>query len=314
MMGKQYVFIGLLGILALCAAACKSKKSILMDSPVNGSINISIDESFKPVMDAQVKMYEASNPAVKLNVHYKPEADCLKDLLRDTATRMVIVTRRLSEKEEKFLADSMEYKPRWDGLATDAIAVIVPIGSSDTLFTVEDLRNRLSGKSAKKNPIVLDGLSATSTVRFARDSIMEGKLNFDSSVVRAVKSSSEVINYVAATPGSIGMVGISWIGNPEDTAQLKLLKKVKIAYLRCDRCDGKPYVKPTQASIMEKRYPLVRALYYILKENYTGLGSGFVGFLQYERGQLIFRRAYLAPGKMGFGIRHVKINEKLRKD
>jgi phosphate transport system substrate-binding protein len=313
-MSRQNTVIAIPGIMMLLAAGCSNKKPVLTDTPLNGSINISIDESFKPVMDAQIRMYEASYPGAKINAQYKPEADCLKDLIRDTANRMVIVTRGLNEKEEKFLTDSLSYRPKWDGIATDAIAVIVPIASNDTLFTVEDLRNRLSGQSAQKNPVILDGLSATSTVRFARDSIMEGKLEFDSSVVRAVKSSREVIDYVAATPGSIGMVGISWIGNPEDTAQLKLLKKVKIAYLRCDRCAGTPYVKPTQASIMEKRYPLVRALYYILKENYTGLGSGFTAFLQYERGQLIFRRAYLAPGKIGFGVRHVKINEKLRKD
>jgi phosphate transport system substrate-binding protein len=64
---------------------------------------------------------------------------------------------------------------------------------------------------------------------------------------------------------------------------------------------------------MTKRYPLIRGLYYILKENYSGLGSGFLNFLQYERGQLIFRRAYLGPSKIGFGIRNVKINEKLAK-
>jgi phosphate transport system substrate-binding protein len=47
-----------------------------------------------------------------------------------------------------------------------------------------------------------------------------------------------------------------------------------------------------------------------VKENYSGLGSGFAEFLNYERGQLIFRRAYLGP-IMDFDIRQVKVNEKL---
>ena len=67
---------------------------------------------------------------------------------------------------------------------------------------------------------------------------------------------------------------------------------------------------PTQETILNRRYPLVRGLYYAIKENYTGLGSGFVSFLKYERGQLIFRRAYLGP-TMGFVIRNVNLNEKL---
>jgi ABC-type phosphate transport system substrate-binding protein len=43
-----------------------------------------------------------------------------------------------------------------------------------------------------------------------------------------------------------------------------------------------------QANIAMGRYPMVRPLYYILEENYDGLGSGFSNFLIYEKGQLIF--------------------------
>jgi phosphate transport system substrate-binding protein len=92
-----------------------------------------------------------------------------------------------------------------------------------------------------------------------------------------------------------------------------MLKKVKIAYLQCDFCTDSPYVKPVQQSILTQRYPLVRGVYYILKENYTGLGSGFVSFLKYERGQLIFKRAYLGP-IMDFRLRNIKINEELPKN
>ena len=63
-----------------------------IDTPIKGTINISADESFKPVIEAQVQVYEADYPDVKLNVHYKPEADCLNDLTVDSV-KMIIVTR-----------------------------------------------------------------------------------------------------------------------------------------------------------------------------------------------------------------------------
>ncbi len=69
-------------------------------------------------------------------------------------------------------------------------------------------------------------------VRFITDSILQGK-KFDTSVVKAAKS-REVIDYVSTEENAIGLVGISWIGNPEDTAQVNMLKKVKIAYVECD--------------------------------------------------------------------------------
>jgi len=161
--------------------------------------------------------------------------------------------------------------------------------------------------------LCFDGLNSTSAIRFVIDSILKGK-KFDYNKVRAVKSSREVLDYVASDTNAIGMVGISWIGNPEDSSQVNMLTKVKIAYVKCDLCVDTPYIKPTQTAMMTRRYPLVRGLYYILKENYSGLGSGFAGFLQYERGQLIFRRAYLWPAKMSFNVRNVIINEKLKKE
>ena len=300
-------------ITTIVGAGCKTKNlTVYPDSPLHGIINISVDESFKPVIDEQIKMYEGSYPGTKINVHYKPEAECLKDILNDSATRLVIVTRGLNKKEETYFEDSVSYIPRYDKIATDAIAIIVNINSTDTIFTLKRLQDQLSGKLGTKQHVVFDGLSSTSTVRFAMDSILKGKA-FDTAVVKAVKSSKEVLNYIASDINAIGMVGITWIGNPEDTAQVSMLKKIKIAYVECGICSDSPYVKPSQLSILTKRYPLVRGLYYILKENYSGLGAGFVDFMQFERGQLIFKRAYLGSSKIGFAIRNIKINEKLVK-
>lgn len=317
MRSKMYKLLvhatGVIFFVSVITLSCTRKKQIAVtDTPTNGFINISVDESFKPVIDEQIKMFEGSYPGAKINVHYKPEAECLKDLLKDSATRLVIVTRGLNSKEERYFEDSMNYVPRWDKIATDAIAVVVNAKNTDTIFTLKRLQDQLSGRLGNKQPIVFDGLSATSTVRFAIDSILKGK-SFDTGVVKAVINSREVLNYIATDENAIGLVGISWIGNPEDTAQVNMLKQVKMAYVKCDICSDSPYVKPSQLSILTKRYPLVRGLYYILKENYSGLGAGFVDFMQFERGQLIFKRAYLGSAKMGFAIRSVKINEKLVK-
>ena len=288
---------------------CKNKTSGPVDSIKGGTIHISVDESFRPVMEEQVKVFEKSFPGTQIIAHYKTEADCFKDLYSDTLNRMIIVTRGLTDEEDRYFKDSLHYLPHWNEIATDAITVIVNSSSTDTLFTIDRLKTQLTGSSNRDQTVVFDGLNATSTVRFALDSILRGQ-KFDTSVVKAVKSSQEVINYVAEHTDAVGFVGISWIGNPEDPAQLDMLRKVKIAYVSCNGCTDSPYVKPMQMSILTKRYPLVRGLYYILKENYTGLGTGFVNFMKYERGQLIFKRAYLGTS-MGFGIRNVKINEKL---
>ncbi|MEO6288730.1 MAG: substrate-binding domain-containing protein [Ginsengibacter sp.] len=298
--------IALISFAAFAISGCHDDSDRTdLDNNESGTIHISVDESFKPVIDSQIQVFEALYPKAKIIAHYKPEADCFKDLIKDS-TRMIIVTRGLTEDEEKFYRDSLSYSPTWSKVANDAIAVIVNNNATDSFFTLNKLRGILDGSTGDKQLAVFDGLSATSIVRYAVDSILKGK-SFDPKKVFAEKTSQGVIDYVSEHKDVIGFVGVSWIGNREDTAQLSFLKNVKIASLECS-CPEKSYVKPYQANIMRKRYPLVRGLYYILKENYNGLGSGFANFLEYEKGQLIFRRAYLAPTKISFTVREATLN------
>ena len=275
------------------------------DTTTTGVVHISVDETFRPVMDSQIKVFESQFPQAKVIVHYKPEADCLRDLNQDSI-RMVIVTRGLTDKEERILTDTLRFKPSFGPIAFDAIAVITNNQSNDTAFTMEDIRSIAKGTSGYKYRILLDGVSATSTVRYVVDSLLRGA-PLSKNIV-AAKSSEEVIDLVSKNNDVIGFVGVSWIGNKDDPQQSSFLQKVKIAAIECNGCQG-TYVKPYQANIALARYPMIRPLYYILKENYEGLGSGFKNFLIYEKGQLIFKRAYLLPSRMRFEVRDMQISE-----
>src|SRR3954468_15855076 len=91
----KFVWICILS--GIFIAGCENKKSLhaVNDSPKNGTINISVDESFKPVISEQIKVYESSYPGTKINASYKSEADCFRDLQKDS-TRMIFVARGLT--------------------------------------------------------------------------------------------------------------------------------------------------------------------------------------------------------------------------
>jgi phosphate transport system substrate-binding protein len=306
--GPVCMFLILVIMITLgCTGADKKNKTpVVDDTMTSGVIHISVDESFRPVIDSQIKVFLTLYPDANIIAHYKPEAECIKDLLVDSI-RMVIVTRGLSEEEVNFFKDTLEYAPLYGIIASDAIAVIVNNQAKDSLFSVSDIRGMLNGTSGYKYKLVMDGNKATSTVRFMIDSVLKGQ-PFAANV-QAAATSEGVIDYVAKNPGAIGFVGVSWIGNPEDSSQLSFLNKVRIANLQCRACESEAYVKPYQANIVMKRYPMVRGLFYILKENYAGLGKGFSSFLINQKGQLIFKRAYLAPARMALQVRHVDMEE-----
>src|SRR5580698_5592686 len=193
-------------------AGCGSGNNTSQETPTSGTINISVDESYRPVIDSEIKVFESSFPNVHIIPHYKAEAQCLRDLTTDT-TRMVLVTRGLTEAEEKFYSDSFHMEPTFGPLALDAVAIIVNNQSPDSIFEIKDLQNLLSGADTK-HVAVMDGVTETGTVRYAIDSILRGQKLGNN--VMAAKSSEGVVDYVSKNKHAIGFVGVSWIGDERD--------------------------------------------------------------------------------------------------
>ena len=303
---------GVVLLVALCwlaVAACKNNNKPAedaYDSPQKGTIHISVDETFKPVIVEQIKVYQSSYPDAHIIADYKSEADCLRDLQSDS-TRMVIVAKGITEEEKDAYKAKLSYRPKSDIIAYDAVSVIVNKESKDSLFTLERLKKLLTADTAAIQ-VVVDGNNATSTVRYLLDSVLKGKPMGNN--VRAAEGGSRgVIDYVAQTKNAIGFVGSSWVGNMDDPQQVDDSKKVKFALVECKPCDPGTFAKPSPESISYIWYPLVRPLHYILKENSLGLGTGFVTFMSLERGQLIFRRSYLVPGKIDLNKRRSDMEE-----
>lgn len=306
----------LITLLVVCCsfglAGCgsdESKPFQITDSPNEGTIHISVDESFKPIIDSQIQVYESQHPKTHIIADYKSEAECFKDLLLDT-TRMVIVTHSPSAEQLDYLQKKLSFKLRYGTLAYDAMGVVINKQAKDSLFTVSEIKGILDGTSTKGYTAVLDGLTATSNVRYAMDSILRGKPLGKN--VQAARSSQGVIDFVSNNPNSIGFVGVTWAGVKEDAQQLTFSTdtgKTKLAAMQCEKCDGQPYVYPYLANIGRARYPFLRPVMYALKENGRGLGSGFLGFLTGESGQLIFKRAYLLPSKLQFEVRDMSIQD-----
>ncbi len=295
---KKYLFL-FLYVLIGCTSNKSEKDFIENDTPKQGTIYLSVDESFKPVIEEQIKVYNSTFPNAVLKVSYKPEVECFKDLYKDS-TRLIIVSRGLTKQENNYFKSYLSFEPKYLQVAFDAVAAIVNINNKDSIFTIDDLRKMMIGE--KNYTVIVDGNNATSTVKYLQDSILHGK-DFSSNVV-AVNGSEAVIEAIKTTTNAIGFVGNSWVSNFYDAKQIENLKKIKLALIECTRCSEPGYfVKASQASLTYGQYPLARDLYFIVKENWLGLGSGFANFLSLERGQLIFKRSCLVPSKMNFNKR-----------
>jgi phosphate transport system substrate-binding protein len=299
----RYLYI----MLSICilATACKTSSTTeQIDTPSEGRIRISVEESFKPFIEQELKVFALSFPKATIEVSYKSEIDCFKDLASDS-TRMIIVTRGLNKKEQANYKDQLSYAPTFGILAYNAIAVVVNKKSKDSVYSMSDLSASLSGKNNKQ--VVMDGSNLTGIVRFLKDSLLH-ETPFGKNVVSA-NGSEEVISYIKDNPNAIGFVGMNWVGDNYDPKQMEDRKTLKMALVECTLCIEKGYYsQPSQSNISKGHYSLSLPIYYILKENAPGLGTGLLNFMSLERGQLIFQRAFLVPAKMGFKKRKGLLN------
>ena len=289
----------------ILATACKTSSTTeQIDTPSEGRIRISVEESFKPFIEQELKVFALSFPKASIEVAYKSEIECFKDLASDS-TRMIIVTRGLDKKEQANYKDQLSYAPTFGILAYNAIAVVVNKKSKDSVFSMAELSAVLSGKNNKQ--VVMDGSNLTGIVRFLKDSLLH-ETPFGKNVVSA-NGSEEVISYIKENPNAIGFVGMNWVGDNYDPKQMEDRKSLKMALVECTLCIEKGYYsQPSQSNISKGHYSLSLPIYYILKENAPGLGTGLLNFMSLERGQLIFQRAFLVPAKMGFKKRKGLLN------
>jgi phosphate transport system substrate-binding protein len=286
---------------SLILAACGGdKKNVPTDTLGSGNIDISVDETYRPIIEEQLKVFDSSFPEAHIKATYKAESECIKDFM-DGKARMILVTRGLLTDEKQVLEQKKVVSTSLP-IAKDGIAIIVNNAASDTL-TLSQVKGILTGKYNEKKTVVFDN-QGSSTLRYILDSLIPGeKLGQD---VFAAKTSDSVIAYVMNNPNAVGFIGVSHVSDFSDPEGLAFIKNVKVVAVMNDK--DQQYYKPYQAYIAQQLYPLTRDLYYINRETYPGLGTGFANFLSKERGQLIFKQARLFPLRSNIIIREATVN------
>ncbi|MBC7554045.1 MAG: substrate-binding domain-containing protein [Taibaiella sp.] len=273
------------------------------DTLSSGTIEVSADETYRTVIEAQSKVFDSSFPNAKVNIHYKSEGECFKDYF-DNKARIILVTRELT-KEEKEVCKQKQIFPSSVPLAKDAVAVLLNNESTDSLLSVDQVKAILTGEYKKKYTVVFDNQSS-SLVRYITDSMLQGRKLGNN--VFAAKGNKAVIEYIEKNPDAIGFAGLADVADTTDVNNTgTFITNVRVAGIYSDSL--KHFVKPYLAYIGLKDYPLVRKLYYVSRESYPGLGTGFANFLGGYRGQLIFAHAHLFPLRMEVTIRDAEINQ-----
>jgi phosphate transport system substrate-binding protein len=275
-----------------------SKDSAAQDTATYGKITIAADEAYKPIVDAELDVFKAFYKYAEITPKYGSEGMAFKLLLQDSV-RLIFASRELNDDEKKVF-EKVKIIPRVNKVAQDGLALIVNLKNKDSLLSINELGAILKGGSKLFSKVVLDN-SNSSNLRFLMD-----KYKIDSlpKTIFSAGSNKSVVEFIKNDKSAIGIIGVNWISDSDDSTSVAFSKSVTIVSLTEKEKPIYPddYFQPYQAYIATGQYPLARNLFIISREARVGLGTGFASFCMSDQGQRIILKSGLVPANVPLRI------------
>lgn len=283
---KLVLLAGLTLLFTSCNFWTKSKEETIIE----GKTTVLVDETLLPIVEAQTEIFEDKYPA-KITIQTLSEGEAIRALYQKN-TRVAVLARPLSKTEMAGFAQKKIF-PKITPIAKDAIALIVQKTAQDTVVQLDEVLNMLKGIPSKNyDGLVFDNPNS-STARYLMELAHVNQL--PEKGVYSFATNEAVVKYVAKNNRMLGVIGINYIFEPSN--ELREFVQ-QIAILSVSKTDGLPDYSPTQNNIAEGTYPLMRTLYVVNCQGYSGLGMGFASFVAGEIGQRIVLKSGLVPVKM----------------
>lgn len=313
---KNILIVGMycIGFAALVSCGGSNSNQPKTDTATSGTITVAADESLRPIVEAEVEVFESIYKDAHLNVVYTNEYDAMRMLVQDSA-RIAITSRELLP-EEKAVLEKAVITPRYAPFCNDAIAIIMNKAMTDTILTLSQVKALLDGtytqwkdlnpKNKAGNIQVVFDNPKSGAVRHLKDSILKGKELGKHCF--AVANNAAVIDYVAENKNAIGLIGVNWISDRDDSVATGFINKVRICELvpiDIETAEART-MKPYQAYIALKQYPLWRKVQITMREPRVGLGTGFASFVASDKGQRIVLKSGLVPATAPIRIVELK--------
>ena len=287
---NAYLLIALLSASSFFIS-CKDKSSKDPQTITSGNISIVVDETLAPIIQDQLAIFESTYSDASIELIERPEKLAINHLLSDSS-KVAVLSRKLTPEEEKFF-ESKKIVPRTTRFAIDGIAVITNKSNPRSEIHIEELFKVLRGEPSSVTSLVFDNPNSSS-IRLLKE--LAGVDSLPQSGVYALKTNTDIIEYVHENSQAIGVIGINWLVQPakefsDMVEEIKVLGVKNLAGRNGD--DGFYY--PSQDNLALGQYPLARELYIVNVTGARGLGFGFGSFVGGERGQRLVLKSGLLP-------------------
>lgn len=265
------------------------------ESTTKGNLLINIDESIAPVMNDVVIEFEKLYTEAKIGKEVVSAREAIANLINEKVG-LILISRELN-KEERDAFDRYGVKIYSYNIARDGLVLFVNKENSLRQIDLEDLRKIITGEIENWKDVKTSSVSGkiqvfgedrnSGSYVYMKNNVLKGE-EFNKSFYPC-STSSQVIENVSKSPGSIGWVGLSW--KPGENKSVRILEVAAFDSTSIVQ----NYFEPHQAHIHRRYYPLTRNLYVYSRDmGSSNVSAGLVAYLTHE-GQKVILNKGLVP-------------------
>lgn len=271
----------------------------------NGKATIYADEAYTNILNDQRFVYNIRYADAQIELGFMSEDSAMNALL-DDKVRIAVVGEMPSQKNLDYFkskGDPLVITP----IASDGIVVIVNKDCPLDKLTRNQLTQLLTGKITDWQELVKNdkvggkillgfNMKGSGVVNYFRKHYLKKDEQF-SPYSGTFKGVTNLLDSLIDHPNMIGFIPYNFISDKDDPLCKAIKRDFKVISLQSLK-DTNEFVLPSQSSIGDSAYPLIRKVLVINHEGKSGLGTGFVIFMASHQGQRLMLKAGLLPHTM----------------
>ncbi|UUV21691.1 PstS family phosphate ABC transporter substrate-binding protein [Paenimyroides aestuarii] len=268
-----------------CKQETQQNKTKSQEAYNKGTTEMYVESSVFPIVEDINEVFKTYYNDTDIQLKMLSQNEILKAVYSDSI-RLAIVPKTFNEKELNVFKGRVV--PKITPIAKDAVLFITQKSSNDTLIHYNDVVAIFKGTKASDKVFVFHDANSNIVNKIMSDAqVKEVSKN-----VYYVNSVEEIVAYINKNKNAVGVVGINWMVQPD--AKIKEgIKQLRSMLVYNDSL--KQYVQPSQSTIADNSYPLIRTISIIDVQGKAGLGTGFASFAASDKGQRIVLKSGLMP-------------------
>lgn len=286
----KHLFLGVLGLVFFisCKQDTKTNEPKVTEAYNQGSTEMYVESTVYPLIDEINQVFKSYYSNANIELKMLAQNKILDAVYNDSA-RLAVVPKTFSQAELEIFKGKV--LPKITPIAKDAVLFITQKGSNDTLINYNDVVAIFKGTKTSNKVFVFHDVNSSIV-----NSIMnDAQVKTVSKNVYYAKTVEEIVSYINKNTNAIGVVGLNWMVNPSENIKQN---SSKLRSMLVFNNTSKKYVLPSQSTIADNTYPLIRTINIIDIQGKTGLGTGFASFAASDKGQRIILKSGLMPIKL----------------